>query len=66
MMNIAGAMIAQEMVNAVQSLGKVLVANAVHHVQMFASMGVEEAQTVLGKVRLGCFSEGQRSGQEEG
>ncbi len=46
MMNIAGAVIAKKVIQLIESVGNVLIADAVNHVQLLASMGVEEPQVI--------------------
>jgi len=46
MMNIASAVIAKKVIQLVESVGNVLIADAVNHVQPLASVGMEEPQMV--------------------
>jgi len=46
MMNIASAVIAKKLIQLVESVGNVLIADAVNHVQPLASVGMEEPQMV--------------------
>ncbi len=52
--SIAGAVVAEKMVQFRDALGKILIAYAVDHIDMFTGMKVIETQPVARKIRAQC------------
>jgi murein L,D-transpeptidase YcbB/YkuD len=65
MMHVAGAVIAQKMIQPTESFGRIAVADAIRHVQAFAGVRVKETQMLGGSARFLGAGEKRGAGEND-